>query len=218
MKLLGEISIFKFHTRNLKPHELGSFLSFYLDKKIDPILASGGYPGDYVIWRDALREISDVMVINSEKWGDLTTLTWVEYLKLINSDTPKGELLKHYSKEITGFLTNLSPRLILFGIYLIDLIQDTNLLKVKLEASQNGRTDLELHPIRNLESNRTILLGKLSELRMELKGQFSIYSRNHDNGTNDWETMDLENGIVPRNNRSELYKKATDPIVASLNK
>jgi len=187
LRLLGEIEIYETKVSGLPTHkvETDSFFRWYVDIKIIPLLASGGFPGHSFLWRDSIFELKELMVTYSNIWNQPKTLSWFEYVDTITKTDDKGNFMNEYSERVAAFFRGKSTRLALLGIYLIDLIQDN--------TERN-----------TWERQRNYLLNWLKQNCNPQIEKFSIYGMTED-GSYDWIAMNPDKGIVPRNNRSLFF-------------
>ena len=189
LRFLGAFYLYRARTAGLPRHASDRRFSFYFDDKIVPALATAGFPGATVVWRETIFELSELAVRYSDQWREMRPLTWFEFVALVNDPDDAGQFLKDNTVPIANFLAARGDRLWIVGIFLADLIQDAQ------------GTDA-------WEKVRSALLGRLVSSR---SAGFHLYGRGTD-GRNDIELADLDRGIVPRNPLSPWYDREANPV------
>ncbi|MDN7671471.1 hypothetical protein QZM22_02775 [Burkholderia oklahomensis] len=188
MRFLAAYSIYRQASAGLPSGRGDKIIRFYMSKKIEPVLASGNYPGNSVFWRDTLFEMSDQFCVWSEKWKGYRPLGWEEFAKTLSSTEAGAEVLRFCAKQIAEtLLQTINPRLALIGIYMIDLVDD-------IDPPAQG--DIRWIPLRQ---------RLVSFLREHYASRISIYSQK--NGINDLQQMTGETSIGPVPQTDSAYPK-----------
>lgn len=125
LRFFAAYGIYRQATAGLPSCRGDKLARFYIARKIEPVFASGGYPGDPVLWRDTLLESSEQFCVWSEKWKGHRPLSWEEFSDVLSSSSNNNNVLRLSAKRIAErLLQALNPRLALVGVYLIDLVND----------------------------------------------------------------------------------------------
>ncbi len=194
LRFWGAYNIYQSAASGLPPHPRHSDFCWYIDKKITPVLASGNFPGDSIMWRDTIIETGESMVTYSNKWKQLRAVGWQEFVELIVSPESPGPFLDDKAHRLADFLKKPSVRLALFSVFMIDLVQDTE-------------------EIASWEHTRDQLLAYLKD---HDDGSFSIYGKVAD-GRNDVSVVDLATDKRPRNIFSVFYDREDNPMNYRIN-
>lgn len=185
-RFLAAIEAYRYHSNSANAHPAQGFFEFYLRDKLEPILASGGYPGPSVIWRDAMIEVGEEMIEQSEKWTELRPIRWVHFSQLLN-ESESASFLNTYAESFSELFRRPNVRLALLGVYLIDLVQDNKAAFQKIDIPPR------------FEKERNKILKYIGEAGDTVEGQsFTIYG--WIDGDEDWRK--ISQGVTPRNNRS----------------
>jgi hypothetical protein len=198
MRFFGAYGIYRQAAAGLPSCQGDKLVRFYISRKIEPVLASGGYPGNSVLWRDALLEISDQFCVWSEKWKGHRPLNWEEFAEILNSTSTGSEVVRFGAKQIAEQLLQIiNPRLALVGIYMIDFVDD-------LDPPAQGDTRWTFM--------RQHLVSFLSDNYSE---QIFLYSR--ENGISDLQqaTGDSRTKLAPKTDRAYPKEDAPDAASAS---
>lgn len=194
LRLFATYEIYLYKASELPSTKIHKVVTWYFDRKIIPVFASGGYASPSILWRDEMRFASERMIEFSEKWKSLKVSSIASFINELNCHESESNQFKVACNKISKSLNEGTIRTILLGIYLIDVYQDII------------RTN-------EFESERNNLLRKLVPTSSEI----SLYGKTV-NGENDLKVMNIELGIIPRNINSFLYDFQKNPIGYKINK
>jgi hypothetical protein len=195
LRWLGTLRIYEQQMGALPPHPCAGYFQFYIDKKIIPLFSTSKYGPQSILWRDMVAEAGEAFVHNSEKWETYQVLNWFEFVERLQAKTTAGAAMRHYAGQIAEMLMSSKLRLALLGIYLIDLKQDTT-CSLRWEKTRNKF---------------------LQSCEKSSFTEFSIWGKTIDK-KNDWQVMDIANGVVPRNIKSPHYDASSNPMRYEINR
>jgi hypothetical protein len=188
MRFFASYRIYRQAAAGLSPCRGDKLVYFYVARKIEPVLASGGYPGEPVLWRDVLIEMSDQFCIWSEKWKGHRPLSWEEFARILGSEDTGSEVVRFSARRIAeALLQTVNPRLALIGIYMIDLVDE-------IDPPEQG--DLRWTSLRQ---------RLVSFLRDNYAEQIYLYSQ--EDGINDLQRLTDETPVGPAPHKDRAYPK-----------
>ncbi len=187
MRLFGAYRLYLENASEIIHHPKSSRMRWYFEKKIEPVFSSGGYPGNYIALRDALAELGDEMLVQSEKWDAISLRSFNDWVPACKA--PEG-VIPFLAPRLSELFSQPSPRLALLGIYLIDLRQDF--------------TDSQEH-----EALRNKLLSWLQ--KAPSLGKLSIWGMTS-KGCTDLAEADIKTDRIPRNILSPHYDLRRNPM------
>lgn len=188
MRFFASYRIYRQAAAGLPACRSDKLVYFYVARKIEPVLASGGYPSEPVLWRDVLIEMSDQFCIWSEKWKGHRPLSWEEFARILGSTDAGSEVVRFSAERIAEkLLQTINPRLALIGIYMIDLVD---------EIDPQEQDDLRWTSLRQ----RLVLY-----LRDNYAAQIYLYSQ--EDGINDLQRLTGGAPIEPASYKDRAYPK-----------
>jgi len=182
MRFFAAYSMYLRRCSALPFHRNRRRLEGYVEKKIVPVFASGEYPGEELMYRDTIMELSEEMLDKSQKWYAVYPISFSAWIDIVKSNESAISLV---SRKLAYLFSAPSVRLALLGIFLIDIRQD---LREKNREHEDVRTDL----LRWLQKH------------VDTRQSLSIWGWTQNHKT-DCAEMDISKGLIPRNNRSPHF-------------
>jgi hypothetical protein len=182
MRFFASYYMYQRRCSGLPFHPARSRLEWYVEKKLIPVFASGGYPDNPLMYRDTIMELSEDMLDKSTKWDAVSPIRFATWIDMCKGSETAVSLV---SQDLANLFSIPSIRLALLGIFLIDIRQD---FRSKNREHEDVRTGLLRWLQKHVDDPQSVSIWGMTQ-----------------NGKTDLSEMDVAKGLLPRNNRSHLF-------------